>query len=113
MRNLILYRERALAAFALTYHCHVNRDRDAHMEALSHMADPRMEAKGDYGLRNGQTVSIPMEETGGSFFVGVYTQEKSYVSDAIAVPAGTEDVKYKIITDFDGNKRLSFRVELL
>ena len=111
MRNLIIHRERALAAFALTYYVHVNRDREQHLQALSEMADSRLEARGDYGLRNGQTVKIPIEETGAMFFVGIYTQEKNHVSQQVSVEPGTEDVSFKIVTDFDGNKRLSFRIE--
>lgn len=111
MRYLILERERALAAFALTYYCHLNRDRQAHMEALSRMSDPRLEAQGDYGLKNGQTIRIPIEESEGQFFIGIYTQAKNHVSGQVPIPAGTEDVAYRIITDFDGNKRLAFRIE--
>lgn len=110
MRNLIIHRERALAAFALSYHIHVNRDREEHLRELDGMSDPRLEAHGDYALRNGQTLKLPMEETGGSFFVGIYTQEKNHVSLPVPVPAGSEDVAFRIITDFDGNKRLSFRI---
>ena len=110
MRNLIIHRERALAAFALSYHIHVNRDREEHLRALEAMADPRLEARGDYALKNGQTLKIPMDESGGSFFVGIYTQEKNHVSLPVPVPPGHEDAAFRIITDFDGNKRLSFRL---
>ena len=111
MRNLIIHRERALAAFALTYYVHINRDREQHLQDLSQMADPRLEARGDYGLRNGQTVKIPIEDSGTKFFIGIYTQEKNHVSLQVPVEPGTEDISFKIITDFDGNKRLSFRIE--
>lgn len=111
MRYLILHRERALAAFALTYYCHLNRDRQKHMEDLSHMSDPRLEAQGDYGLKNGQTLKIPIDETEGQFFMGIYTQTKNHVSGQVPIPAGTEDVAYRIITDYDGDKRLAFRIE--
>ena len=110
MRNLIIHRERALAAFALSYHIHVNRDREQHLRDLENLADPRLEARGDYALRNGQTLKIPMDESGGSFFVGIYTQEKNHVSLPVPVPPGSGDAAFRIITDFDGNKRLSFRV---
>lgn len=113
MRTLFLYRERALAAFALTYYCHMNRDREAHLSSLSAMADPRLSARGDYGIRNGQTIAIPIENTENRFFVGIYTQEKSIVTPEILIPAGSEDVYYKIITDYDGNKRIDFRVEAM
>lgn len=111
MRNLIIHRERALAAFALTYYVHVNKNREEHLSALSAMADPRLEARGDYGLRNGMTVKIPIDQGENWFFVGIYTQEKNHVSQQVPIGAGTEDVSFKIITDFDGNKRLSFRIE--
>lgn len=111
MRNLVIHRERALAAFALTYFIHVDRDREQHLRDLAEMQDPRLEARGDYGLKNGQTVKIPIEETGTRFFVGIYTQEKNHVSLQVPVEQGTEDVYFKIVTDFDGNKRLSFRIE--
>ncbi len=111
MRYLILQRERALAAFALTYYCHLNRDRQAHMEQLQAMADPRLEATGDYGIKNGQTIRIPISEEENRFFMGIYTQTKNHVSGQVPVPAGTEDVTYRIITDYDGDKRLSFRIE--
>lgn len=110
MRELIIHRERALAAFALTYYVHINRDREAHLRALEAMADPRLEARGDYGLRNGQTLRIPMDQEGGSFFIGIYTQEKNHVSLPVPVPPGEADIAFRIITDFDGNKRLSFRI---
>lgn len=110
MRKLIIHRQRALAAFALTYFVHVNKDREAHLQELSQMENPRMKASGDFGLRNGQTVAIPMEETGGNFFVGIYTQERNHVSPQISIAPGTEDVAFEIITDFDGNKRLAFRL---
>ena len=110
MRNLIIHRERALAAFALTYYCHVNRDRAAHLRELEEMEDPRTQARGDYGVRNGETIRIPMDEAGGKFFMGIYTQNTSHVSPEITVEPGTEDVCYMIVTDFDGERRLAFRI---
>lgn len=111
MRNLVISRQRALAAFALTYYIHLNRDREQHLEELARMEDPRLEARGDYGLKNGQTVRIPIGAEGTRFFVGIYTQEKNHVSLQVPVEPGEEDVFYQIVTDFDGNKRLSFRIE--
>ena len=110
MRNLIIHRERALAAFALTYYVHVNQNREQHLQDLAAMADPRLEARGDYGLSNGGTVKIPIDEGENRFFIGIYTQEKNHVSQEVPIGPGTGDVSFKIITDFDGNKRLSFRV---
>lgn len=111
MRYLILHRERALAAFALTYYCHLNRDRTVHMEALEQMAEPRLEARGDYGLKNGQTIKIPISQEENQFFIGIYTQQKNHVSGSVPIPAGETDVAYRILTDYDGDKRLSFRIE--
>lgn len=111
MRYLILHRERALAAFALTYYCHVNCDREAHLQEISQLEDPRAQAGGKYGLRNGQTVKIPLEDGENRFFVGIYTQEKCIITPETVIEPGQEDVYYKIVTDFDGNKRISYRIE--
>lgn len=113
MRNLIVHRERALACFAMKYHVIVNEDREAFLRRLAEEEGSiHLWNSGGYALRNGETVSIPLGEEGGRFFVVACLDGRDIATDPISVPAGAEDVRCTVFTDFDGNKRLAIRAQL-
>lgn len=107
MRQLTVHRERALACFAMKYHCILNRDRGEFLTGLA--GRDRRELLGwesEHMLRNGETISIPIGEEAGSFFAAVCLEGKDLATEAAAYPAGCEDLRYVIRTDYDGYRRL-------
>ncbi len=102
MRKLILHRQRALAAFAIRYHCFLNRAPQAVVHGAS--------VDSDFSLRNGESVSRKIIEEGGSFRVAAYLESRAVIPDTVIIPHGTDDAEYTIITDFDHYLGLSLRV---
>lgn len=107
MRQLILRRERALACFAMKYHCILNRDRTEFLAGLEGRdRQELLEWASEHMLRNGETISIPIGEEAGSFFAVVCLENRALATEAAAFPAGGEDLRYVIRTDYDGYRRL-------
>ena len=100
MRHLILHRQRALIGFALKYYCVMGGDREGFLAAL-----PMEKAAAQAGesrhraLRNGETITVELSEEGGSFFVAVFLEDRSIVTDPVAIGPGDQDVEYVILTD--------------
>mgnify|MGYP004603669243 CR=1 FL=1 len=102
MRRLIVHRQRALACFAMTYYC-----LPGHVRPLIDGAET-----GDVpALRSGETAAMEIGEAPFEFFAVACLEGRNLVMDTCAVPAGTEDVRYTIVTDFDGYKKLQVRLE--
>lgn len=112
MRKLIVHRERALACFAMKYHCVVDRDREEFLRALAeeegsiHLWD-----EGDHALKNGQTISIELGEGRCTFFVVACLDGRDMATETVVIGPGGEDVYFTVVTDYDGNRRLAIRVE--
>ena len=112
MRHLILHRQRALACFAIKYHCILNQDREAFLCRLQRQ-DPLalLEEASEYMLRNGETISIDIScEERSAFFVAVYLEKRNIVTQEIIIEPGGRDVSYEIRTDYDGNRRLDIGI---
>lgn len=111
MRQLIVHRERALACFAMKYHCIVNRDREEFLAQLRedtqsvHLWNER-----EYALSNGQTISIPIEDHGCRFFVVACLDGRDLATEEAAVDTGCEDVSFIVRTEYDGNRKLGIRL---
>lgn len=100
MRKLILHRQRALIAFALKYYCVTGQDRAAFMARLPQEKAAAWAGQSPFpSLRNGETITIDLPETGGSFFVAVFLEDRSIVTEPVVIGPGTEDVEYMILTD--------------
>lgn len=101
MRTLTLYRERALAGFALRYFCMLGRDRTKFIESLRQLEDPRANGTGDVALRNGERIKLEIDETETNIFAVVYLESRCIVTPSIPIPAGTEDLGFQLDTGFD------------
>ena len=113
MRKLIVHRERALACFAMKYHCIVNEDREEFLRCLGEEdASIHLWNSRGYSLRNGERISIPIGEEGCRFFVLACLDGRDIATETLFVPAGEEDAFCTVFTDFDGNKKLGIRAEL-
>lgn len=111
MRNLILHRQKALACFAMKYHCIVNEDREAFLRELAASDQPvHLFDQTDRALRNGETITLPIPEEGCRFFVVACLNGWDLPTEDVVVPPGTSDVRYTVVTDFDGNRSLSLRI---
>ena len=113
MRKLIVHRERALACFAMKYHCVVGEDREEFLRRLAEEEEPiHLWNSGGYTLRNGERIAIPIGTEGGRFFVVACLDGRVISTETLLVPPGEEDAECTVFTDFDGNKRLGIRAEL-
>ncbi len=100
MRNLILSRKRALACFAIPYYCVLGNELPDGKSNLS--AAP---------VRNGQRISLPIPEEEVDFYVAIPAERQMRFTQIVTIPAGTADVSYTVITDYNGNDRLGFYLE--
>jgi hypothetical protein len=103
MRQLILHRERALAGFALLHYALVDRDKTEFLQELKKKPYTcRPEWGGDFALRNGETRRMELDEGEHTLFVAVYLESRLILTDVMSIPAGQEDAKFTIFTEFDG-----------
>jgi hypothetical protein len=113
MRTCIVHRERALACFSIPYFCLLDEDRAALVAGLEGKDQAALlQTSAGVPIRNGQTLRLPIPETGARFFVAAYLGGRNVISDEFVIPAGSEDVSFTIFTEYDGCRRLDVRVEL-
>lgn len=106
MRDLILRRQRALACFALPYFCVLDGDSAALVEGWT----PQRGAPSSLALRNGERMRIALGEETHTLFVAVCTEQKVCVTETVVLPSGAQDEDYTVVTDYDGCRRLQFRL---
>lgn len=112
MRHLILRRERALACFATKYDCVVNRDRGEFLDWLTGQDLPRLMLQGvGVPVRNGETVTLDIGEEAATFFVAAYLEKRVLITEAAEIPAGEQDVRFVVRTEYDGYRRLTLTLE--
>ncbi len=110
MRRLIVHRQRALACFAMTYYCLPGHVRPL-IDGAETGAVPALCREHGVPLRSGESAAVEIGEEPFEFFAVACLDGRNLVMDTCAIPAGTEDVRYTIVTDFDGYKRLQVRLE--
>ena len=111
MRKLVIHRERALACFAMKYHCIVGRERESFLAQLGEQGPGIHLWDGDEPtLQNGQTLSLQIGEEAVSFFVVACLDGRDLATEEVNIPVGEEDVYYTVRTDFDGDKRLGIHL---
>ena len=112
MRKLYVTRERALACFALTYHCVIGQTVEEHLRwAEEQDREELMLRHGPGSLRNGETVCLALDEGPGSLFVIAYQEHGTLTTECVALPAGPDDLRYTVKTRFDGDRRLTLTLE--
>lgn len=112
MRHLILRRERALACFATPYDCVLNRDREEFLAWLEGQELQTLMMQGvGTPVRNGETITLEIGEEAGGFFVAAYLEKRALVTEAAEIPAGDQDVRYVVRTQYDGFRRLGIVLE--
>ncbi len=111
MRKLYLKRERALACFALPYHCVIGQTIEAHMR-WAETQDPQalMLSLGPDTVQNGETLCFSLGEEFSSIFVIAYQQHGALVTEELPIPPGRSDLYFVVRTPFDGNRRLSLEL---
>jgi hypothetical protein len=110
MRRLIVHRQRALACFAMTYYCLPGHVRPL-IDGAETGAVPALCREHGVPLRSGESAAVEIGEEPFEFFAVACLDGRNLVMDTCTIPAGTEDVRYTIVTDFDGYKRLQVRLE--
>jgi hypothetical protein len=109
MRQLILHRERALAGFAIRYFGVLDRDPAAFVAELERSAETaRFAHVGDCALRNGETVSLNLDDGPHTLFVIIYTESRNVVTNLVTIDAGREDAEFTVRTEYDGYRKLQF-----
>ena len=109
MRRLIVHRQRALACFAMTYYCLPGRVRPL-IDGAEEGEIPGLCREHGVPLRSGETAAMEIGEAPFEFFAVACLDGRSLIMDTCAIPAGTEDVRYDIITDYDGFRGLQVRL---
>jgi hypothetical protein len=103
MRKLILHRERALAGFALLHYAVVDQDKTEFLRIQDQKPYTcRPEHGGDFALRNGESRQVELDDGEHTLFVVVYLESRRIVTETMTIPAGTEDARFTIFTEFDG-----------
>jgi len=111
MRKLYVTRKRALACFGLAYHCILGTSREEHLAWVKEQnREELMQDPGQAPVRNGETICLELGKEASSLFVIAYLEQRELMTQIIPIPAGTEDLWVSVVTDFDGNRRLSMRL---
>ncbi len=111
MRKLYIKRQRALACFGLCYHAIVGVSQETHLAWVRQQ--PREELlryHGPESLRNGETIALDIGEAESSVFVVAYLQQRELMTRLLPIPPGTEDLLCTVVTNYDGNRRLSLEL---
>ncbi len=108
MRKLYIRRERALACFAIPYHCVVDEPMAEHLRRIETL-DRRtlMLSHDENTVRNGETICLAHDETAGSLFVIAYREHDVLATETLPIPAGDGDLRFTVTTQYDGDRRLS------
>jgi len=107
MRRLYVTRERALACFALVYHCVTGQTREEHLRwAEEQDRAELMVSRGPGSLRNGETTALEIGEEATTLFVVAYQEHGALTSEELELSAGADDLHCIVSTRFDGDRRL-------
>lgn len=106
MRNLHITRERALACFALPYHCVIGQTIGEHLRRVEVQERAALMTSRENAVRNGETVCIPIDEAESTLFVIAYQEHGALTTEELPIPAGAAELHYTVATQFDGDRRL-------
>lgn len=109
MRQLIVHRQRALACFAMTYYCLPGPTRKF-FDGAPESELPALCQTYGVPLRSGETAAMQIDDAPFEFFAAACLDKRTLLTDSCTVPAGTEDVRFQIITDYDGFRHLQVRL---
>lgn len=113
MRHLIVHRERALACFAMKYDCILDREQAEFLASLEGQDRNELMLNGaGVPMRNGETVSIELDEGEHRFFVAVCLESRTMTTNDLTIPAGTEDAEITVRTDYNGDRKLEITAEM-
>ena len=111
MRKLIVSRQRALACFGTAYHCIIGQSIEAHQQWASEQdRDVLMTSHAQNSIRNGETIMMEIPEDATTMFIIAYLEQRNLTTQKLTIPAGQTDLHYVVITNFDGNRRLSLEL---
>lgn len=109
MRQLIVHRQRALACFAMTYYCLPGPTRKL-FDGAPEAELPALCKTYGVPLANGESAAMQIDDTPFSFFAAACLGGRTVLTESCAIPAGTADVRFQIITDYDGFRHLQVRL---
>ena len=113
MRHLIVHRERALACFAMKYDCILDTEQAEFLASLEGKDRNELMMNGaGVPMRNGETVSIELDEGEHRFFAAVCLESRTMTTNDLTIPAGDADVEVAVRTDYNGDKRLEITAQL-
>ena len=111
MRKLLISRQRALACFGTAYHCILGQSIEDHERWASEQnRNELMTGHDRNSIRNGETIVLEIPEEATTMFVIAYLEQRNLISQLLDIPAGHDDLHYAVITNFDGNRRLSLEL---
>ena len=111
MRYLYVKRQRALACFGTAYHCVLNQPLAEHLAwAETQDRETLMRLRDDQTLRNGETICMALGEGPGSLFVIAYLENRNLTTRELPIPPGDQDLLCTVVTEFDGNRRISLEL---
>ena len=111
MRKLYVTRKRALACFGLAYHCILGKSKEEHLSWVEEQSrQVLMQSHGPTAIRNGETLCLELGEGQSSLFVIAYLEQRNLMTQIIPIPAGDKDLWVSVITEFDGNRRISMKL---
>jgi len=101
MRNLIITRQKKFAGALIPYFCIIGVGK-------LNIDDSDKQ----YPIKNGETITIPIEEIASVIVVAAQTSTGLVFSDPVTISEGQEDVKADIVTKYDFFKGSSYHVYL-
>ena len=110
VRRLFIRRERALACFALPYHCVIGQGREEHLRRTENMDRGELMLSRENAVRNGETICLPLDREASTIFAAAYQEHGTLTTEELPIPAGADDLYFVIRTQFDGDRRLSLEL---
>lgn len=112
MRKLYIRRERALACFAIPYHCVIGQPMEEHLRWAETQDRRALMMSHENAMRSGETICLTLDDEPSSLFVIAYQERGALITEELPVPAGTEDLFFVVSTQFDGNRRLCLELSV-
>ena len=114
MRQLHIFRERALFCFGVPYYLITDCKKEELIEAaeiVGYPASLNHPMLASNPIQNGGKISVEIPEEGTEFVVAVFRESAPLVTETASVPAGCEDVSYLIKTDYNGHNKIQLSIE--
>ncbi len=113
MRRLTIHRKKHFVGSLITYNCVLNKNLETFGAYIDSLSDNELDEleKSLITIKNGQTITIEIDEIKNYLFILAITSTGPAVSNEITIEPGTEDIAINLITKYTIFKGSSYKLE--